>query len=162
MSNFDYFDLNFALEETLEELIEARRAFTALDVTNSIRLNYNASDLSHKEVKRALNQYMKFDSSSYSKTPIEVTLKDGTKTKALLYHHLSDSWDLDAAYPANMRMAVSDHKDVSKITVDDDNLPVDEAEDSECEFELDDDDNDAEDVPGSKPNARKYTLFPMF
>jgi hypothetical protein len=40
---------------------------------------------------------------SWARTPITVTLPNGTTAEALLYHPLSDSWDLDNKYDAQQR-----------------------------------------------------------
>jgi hypothetical protein len=81
--------------------------FTALDVSNKVKAtNPNAR---HREVRDAVRDLFasEIEPCGYARTPITVSLDDGTTATALLYHPLSDSWDLDNKYSQQQRSQVS-------------------------------------------------------
>lgn len=77
--------------------------FTALDVSNKVKLSMPFAR--HREVRDAVRGMFTSDieSAGWARTPITVTLADGTTADALLYHPLSDAWDLDNKYDAQKR-----------------------------------------------------------
>jgi len=94
------------LEDTVNEIIktwvEEGKLFTALDV--SLEVKKTMPFARHREVRDVVrSEYADMQSSGYGRTDIDVTLNDGSTTKAMLYHPLSDSWDLDAKYDAQKR-----------------------------------------------------------
>lgn len=81
--------------------------FTALDVSNKVKAaNPNAR---HREVRDAVRDLFvsEIEPCGYARTPITVSLDDGTTATALLYHPLSDSWDLDNKYGQQQRSQTS-------------------------------------------------------
>jgi hypothetical protein len=118
-----YFE-EFIIMITLEEVVQATIGdfilhnvlFTALDVSNKVKEELPMAR--HRDVRdlvRALFTSV-IDPASYAKTPIEVTLDDGNKVEALLYHPLVDSWDLDTKY--------NDQKRAQRAARPGQNLPV--------------------------------------
>ncbi len=95
--------------DTVREFVRDGSMFTALDVSNKVK--DTMPHARHREVRdevRSMFQ-LEIESNSYARTPITVTLGDGTTAEALLYHPLSDSWDLDAKYDSQKRASVSNH-----------------------------------------------------
>lgn len=81
--------------------------FTALDVSNKVK--ESMPHARHGEVRDHVRNLFstEIEVNSYARTPIPVTLADGKVVEALLYHPLSDSWDLDVKYDAQKRSATS-------------------------------------------------------
>jgi len=95
--------------DTVREFVRDGAMFTALDVSNKVK--EKMPHARHREVRdevRGMFQ-LEVEGSGYARTPISVTLADGTSAEALLYHLLSDSWDLDAKYDAQKRASVSNY-----------------------------------------------------
>lgn len=90
------------VREVVTDFMKNSSLFTALDVSNEVKLTHPLAR--HREVRdvvRGLSSEMTAE--GYNKTPIKVTLSDGSQVEALLYHHLSDSWDLDSKYDTAKR-----------------------------------------------------------
>lgn len=77
--------------------------FTALDVSNKVKLTFPFAR--HREVRDVVRSLFAtfIEPAGWSRTPITVTLADGSTAEALLYHCLSDTWDLDNKYDAQKR-----------------------------------------------------------
>lgn len=81
--------------------------FTALDVSNKVKETLPFAR--HREVRDEVRALFvtNIEPQGWAKTPITVTLDDGSTAEALLYHSLVDSWDLDAKYDAQKRAQTS-------------------------------------------------------
>lgn len=94
--------LEDSVRAAVETMVNAGELFTALDVSNEIKTSWPLAR--HSEVRDMVRaQYSEMQKSGYGRTPINVTLGDGTVREALLYHHLSDSWDLNSKYDNQKR-----------------------------------------------------------
>lgn len=95
------------VRETVESFVRAGELFTALDVSNKVKESLPLAR--HREVRDVVRGLYGSDmvNAGYARTPITVTLADGTTTDALLYHPLADSWDLDAKYDTQQRARVA-------------------------------------------------------
>jgi hypothetical protein len=91
------------VEETLQHFMGAEMLFTALDVSNEVKKKMPLSR--HREIRDIVRQLFNshIEPNDYARTPIKVQLADGTNVDALLYHNLSDSWNLDNKYSAQQR-----------------------------------------------------------
>lgn len=91
------------VRETVQSLVRDGVLFTALDVSNKVKEDLPFAR--HREVRDLVRAAFSTDiePAGYARTPIAVTLHDGSSTEALLYHPLADSWDLDAKYDAQSR-----------------------------------------------------------
>ena len=100
-----------SLEDTVrlvvQDFISREVLFTALDVSNSVK--QATPHARHREVRDVVRSIFTTDieTQGWARTPISVTLGDGTTTEALLYHPLTDSWDLDNKYSVQQRVATS-------------------------------------------------------
>lgn len=105
MKNLD--DLDCVVRDTLQEFLDDDFLFTGLDVSNKVKETLPFAR--HSKVSDLVRQYFVsiIEPSGYAKTPIKVTLKDGSVRTALLYHPLADAWDLDAKYDDQKRAQVS-------------------------------------------------------
>jgi hypothetical protein len=96
-----------SLEDTVrsvvQDFINAGTLFTALDVSNTVKQTLPSAR--HREVRDVVRGMFTSDigSQNWARTPISVNLDDGTTADALLYHPLSDSWDLDNKYDVQKR-----------------------------------------------------------
>lgn len=83
--------------------MQSGELFTALDVSNKVKMSFPFAR--HREVRDLVRGLFTTDiePASWARTPINVTLADGSQAEALLYHPLSDSWDLDNKYDAQKR-----------------------------------------------------------
>lgn len=81
--------------------------FTALDVSNSVKQSHPHAK--HRDVREVVRGMFSTDieTQGWARTPITVALADGTSAEALLYHPLTDSWDLDNKYTTQQRSATS-------------------------------------------------------
>ncbi len=102
-----------SLEDTvrsvIQDFISRDVLFTALDVSNAVK---QVTPLArHREVRDVVRSLFstEIETQGWARTPIAVTLGDGTTAEALLYHPLTDSWDLDNKYSAQQRQAVALH-----------------------------------------------------
>lgn len=89
--------------EVVKDFMLKNELFTALDVSNKIRQVLPTSR--HREVRDLVRQMFatEIEPAGWARSPIYVTLPDGTSAEALLYHALADSWDLDTKYDAQKR-----------------------------------------------------------
>jgi hypothetical protein len=100
-----------SLEDTVrtvvQDLIGREVLFTALDVSNAVKAALPHAR--HREVRDVVRGLFTSDieSQGWARTPITVTLGDGTTAEALLYHPLTDSWDLDNKYDVQQRAQTS-------------------------------------------------------
>lgn len=99
------------LEDTVREVVQDYMSrgvlFTALDVSNAVKQsNPNAR---HREVRDVVRGIFSTDieTQGWARSPITVNLEDGSTAEALLYHSLTDSWDLDNKYNTQARLATS-------------------------------------------------------
>jgi hypothetical protein len=100
-----------SLEDTVRTVVQDFMGrgvlFTALDVSNAVKQsNPNARHREVRDVVRALFA-TDIETQGWARTPISVTLGDGTTAEALLYHPLTSSWDLDNEYSAQQRAATA-------------------------------------------------------
>jgi len=99
------------LEDTVrlvvQDFISRDVLFTALDVSNSVK--QSMPHARHREVRDVVRAMFSTDieTQGWARTPINVTLDDGSTAEALLYHPLTDSWDLDNKYGAQQRHTTS-------------------------------------------------------
>jgi hypothetical protein len=95
--------LEDTVRSVVQDFITNGVLFTALDVSNAVKTAL--PNTRHREVRDVVRTMFSTDieSQSWARTPIQVTLDDGTTAEALLYHPLSDSWDLDSKYDNQKR-----------------------------------------------------------
>ena len=96
-----------SLEDTVrsvvKDFVQNEVLFTALDVSNKVK------EVLPHEKHRAVRDVVRgmfttdIESQGWARTPITVSLTDGSTAEALLYHNLTDSWDLDNKYDAQQR-----------------------------------------------------------
>lgn len=91
----------------VDDFVVKTELFTALDVSNKIKEIYPM--FRHREIRDIVRTLFTsvMEPAGYARTPISVTLADGSQTEALLYHPLADSWNLDAKYDAQQRARVA-------------------------------------------------------
>src|SRR5271168_3215562 len=95
------------LQDTVRLVVEGfilrDELFTALDVSNNVKSQL--PNARHREVRDAVRNMftVEIESRGYTRSPITVVLSDGTTAEALLYHPLSDTWDLDNKYDQQKR-----------------------------------------------------------
>ncbi len=91
------------VQQVISEFVESNTLFTALDVSNKVK--ETLPFVRHREVRDLVRAsfHSEIEAAGYARTPIKVTLMDGSTTEALLYHPLEDSWDLDTAYDTQKR-----------------------------------------------------------
>ncbi len=83
----------------INDWVKEDRLFTALDVSVAVKQTLPLAR--HREIRGLVRtEFATMQASSYGRSDIDVTLDDGTTAKAILYHPLADSWDLDAKYQA--------------------------------------------------------------
>lgn len=89
--------------DTIQNFMDNNVLFTALDVSNEVKKNMPLSR--HREIRDIVRQQFSsyMEPRGYGRTPITVTLTDGSSADALLYHDLSESWDLDNKYSVQQR-----------------------------------------------------------
>jgi hypothetical protein len=95
--------LQDTVRAVVEEFIQRNELFTALDVSNEVKSQL--PNTRHREVRDAVRNMFtsEIETQGYTRSPITVTLGDGTTAEALLYHPLSDTWDLDNKYDQQKR-----------------------------------------------------------
>ncbi len=106
--------LNTTVREVVESFMKDEELFTALDVSNKVKLSQPFAR--HGEVRDVVRDLFTslLQPASWARTPIQVTLADGSQQTALLYHPLSASWDLDDKYDTQKRAQASLHGGPSK------------------------------------------------
>ena len=100
--------LEDTVREVVEELMDNDELFTALDVSNKVKLL--EPHARHREVRDVVRAMFtnEIEPKGWARSPITVTLEDGVTTaEALLYHPLSLSWDLDNKYDQQKRAQVA-------------------------------------------------------
>lgn len=100
-------NLEDAVRSVVEDFIKSEVVFTALDVSNTVK--QVLPHARHREVRDIVRAMFTTDmeTKDWARTPIKVNLEDGTTVEALLYHPLSDSWDLDNKYDNMKRVQTS-------------------------------------------------------
>lgn len=100
-------NLEGTVRSIVENLISSEILFTALDVSNTVK--QVLPNVRHREVRDVVRGMFTtvIESQGWARSPITVTLADGTTAEALLYHPLTDSWDLDNKYSVQQRTAKS-------------------------------------------------------
>ena len=95
--------LEDTVRSVVKDFLKNEVLFTALDVSNTVK--QSLPHARHREVRDEVRKLYATDieTQGWARTPITVTLGDGTTAEALLYHLLSDSWDLDNKYDAQQR-----------------------------------------------------------
>lgn len=95
--------LDDVVRVTVQQFVKDGLLFTGLDVSNKVKETLPFAR--HSEVSELvrLSFVSEMEPAGYAKTPIDVTLKDGSSRTAMLYHALSDSWDLDNKYDTQKR-----------------------------------------------------------
>lgn len=100
-------NLEDTVRSVVKDFIGKGVLFTALDVSNAVKQQLPLTK--HREVREVVLGMFTTDieGQGWARTPITVNLSDGTTAEALLYHPLTDSWDLDNKYNTQARQAVS-------------------------------------------------------
>jgi len=100
-------NLEDTVRSVVQDFISREVLFTALDVSNAVKTA--APHVRHREVRDVVRAMFSSDieTQGWARTPISVTLGDGTTAEALLYHPLTDSWDLDNKYSVQQRVTTS-------------------------------------------------------
>jgi hypothetical protein len=109
-------DLEDAVRATIQDFIRRDILFTALDVSNEVKKSLPLER--HRNVRDKVRELFTSDieSANWARTPITVTLSDGTRADALLYHPLADSWNLDNKYSAQQRSQTALRPTVAQAT----------------------------------------------
>jgi hypothetical protein len=83
---------------TVKSFVDTDTLFTALDVSNAVKATHPMARHSFiRDIVRELFTTM-IVPAGWDRTSIEVTIADGSKQIALLYHPISVSFDLDNLY----------------------------------------------------------------
>jgi hypothetical protein len=95
--------LNDEVRNVIDGFVKSGELFTALDVSNKVKMTMPTAR--HSEVRDVVRSLFTSDlePNGWARTPIQVELRNGSKETALLYHPLTDSWDLDNKYDAQKR-----------------------------------------------------------
>jgi hypothetical protein len=101
--------LDSEVRSVVDSFMQSGELFTALDVSNKVKMAQPLAK--HREVRELVRSMFTTDiqPAGWARTPITVTLTDGNTAEALLYHPLSDSWDLDNKYDAQKRQQAAIH-----------------------------------------------------
>jgi hypothetical protein len=96
-------NLETEVRSVIRDFIDQGKLFTGLDVSNKVKLVVPFAR--HSDVSELVRQLFptEIESSGYGRSPIDVTLTDGSKRTAMLYHSLADTWDLDTKYDSQSR-----------------------------------------------------------
>ncbi len=91
--------------DVVKALVDKDELFTALDVSNAVKVTNPLAR--HSEIRDIVRGIYNTDMKAvgYTRTPIQVSLEDGSKTEALLYHPLHASWDITTKYDDQRRAA---------------------------------------------------------
>lgn len=105
------------VQSVVEDFVNSGELFTALDVSNEVKKTLPATR--HKETREVVRSlFVSFiEPAGWSKTPITVHLANGDSAEALLYHPLSDSWDLDNKYNDQKRSSTAVKPSVPGVNV---------------------------------------------
>lgn len=107
------------LEDTVrlvvQDFVSREVLFTALDVSNAVKQQLPLAR--HREVRDTVRNMFSTDieSQGWGRTPITVTLGDGSSAEALLYHPLTDACNLDNKYDLQARQATSYRQAVAAV-----------------------------------------------
>lgn len=95
--------LEDTVRSVVQDFIHDNTLFTALDVSNTVKTTMPQAR--HREVRDVVRALFCTDieTAGWARTPIQVTLDNGDKAEALLYHPLADLWDLDTKYDTQKR-----------------------------------------------------------
>jgi hypothetical protein len=90
-------------QDIVEDYFRDSCCFTSLDVSKIVKRSF--PNERHGEISNvirdfAMNEMLNHD---FMISYIDVTLADGSKTKARLYHHIRDMYDLDIIYDESKR-----------------------------------------------------------
>lgn len=101
--------LEDTVNSVVEDFVKNGVLFTALDVSNAVKKTLPQAR--HREVRDAVRASFtsNIEVHGWAKTPIAVSLEDGSTAEAILYHPLMDSWDLDSKYDAQKRAQIPVH-----------------------------------------------------
>lgn len=95
--------LEDTVREVVQELMDKNELFTALDVSNKVKqVLPQTTHRATRDVVRAMF-VNEIEPRGWARTSIAVTAEDGSPQYALLYHPLSDTFDLDVKYGAQQR-----------------------------------------------------------
>jgi hypothetical protein len=104
------------VEQVIKSFIDSETLFTALDISNKVKetLPY----VRHKEVRAIVRAAFttQIEPAGWSQTNIQVTLVDGSRQTARLYHPISSSWDLDTLYDDQKRSQTSVKAPYSRLS----------------------------------------------
>ncbi len=90
-------NLEAEVRKVVDSFIASGILFTALDV--SVEVKKTNPFARHSEVRDIVRgNFSDMQKLGYGRTPIQVTLADGSQVDALLYHSLADSRNLDSKY----------------------------------------------------------------
>lgn len=111
-------DLEDTVHQVVRDFINQGVLFTALDVSNLVK--QSIPEARHRQVRDVVREMFvnAIETVGYESTPITVTLANGDQRGALLYHSLSDAFDLDNKYDAQKRAQIA------TVPVDMSALPV--------------------------------------
>lgn len=100
-------NLEDTVRSVVQDFISREVLFTALDVSNSVK--QSLPNARHREIRDVVRAMFATDieTQGWARTPITVNLNDGTTAEALLYHPLTDSWNLDNKYTTQQRQATA-------------------------------------------------------
>lgn len=113
-------ELENEVRSVVQGFLQSGELFTALDVSNKVKMVYPLAR--HRDVRDIVRGLFATDiePASWTRTPIQVTLPDGSSAEALLYHPLTDSWDLDSKYDDQKRAQAAiraNHTSVPVVSV---------------------------------------------
>lgn len=109
--------LDQAVQTVVESLIQSGELFTALDVSNKVKVTMPFAR--HREIRDIVRALFATDiqPAGWARTPIQVTLEDNSTAEALLYHPVSDTWDLDSKYDAQRRAQATVHTGTQAVAL---------------------------------------------
>jgi hypothetical protein len=94
--------LDDTVQQIVNDWVQQGTLFTALDVSNEVKKTMPLER--HRTIRDVVRSlYSDMQRFGYGRTPIPVVLPNGDQVEALLYHPLTDSWDLDTKYDAQKR-----------------------------------------------------------
>lgn len=99
--------LDEVVTEVVRQFVKDGVLFTGLDVSNKVKETLPFARHSDVSELVRLSFSSEMETNGYSRSPIDVTLKDGSTKTALLYHLVSDAWDFDNKYDSQKRNQVS-------------------------------------------------------
>lgn len=90
--------LDNLVDSVIADFVSSKTLFTALDVSNKVKETMPFAR--HREVRDIVRTSFSncFSMQGYTRSTIGVSLDDGTVVDAILYHHVSDSNDIDSKY----------------------------------------------------------------